>query len=101
MRTLDGGPIELSDARVSDFEARLRGRLLTAQSPDYDEARSLWNAMIDRRPALIARCAGAADVVEAVRFAGEHALLNSVKSGGHNIPGRRFATTAWSSTYPE
>lgn len=88
MRTLDGGPIELSDARVSDFEARLRGRLLTAQSPDYDEARSLWNAMIDRRPALIARCAGAADVVEAVRFAGEHALLNSVKSGGHNIAGQ-------------
>lgn len=88
MHTLDGGLIELSDAQVTEFERRLRGELVTPSSPKYDDARGLWNAMIDRRPALIARCAGTADVVEAVRFAKEHALLNSVKAGGHNIAGQ-------------
>ena len=88
MRVLDGSPIELSDAQLTEFKARLRGELITPRSSHYDDARSLWNAMIDRRPALIARCAGTADVVEAVRFAKEHALLNSVKAGGHNIAGQ-------------
>lgn len=88
MRTLVGGTIDLPAAAVDALGARLRGELITPQSPGYDEARSLWNAMIDRRPALIARCTGTADVVEAVRFAREHELLNSVKSGGHNIAGQ-------------
>jgi FAD/FMN-containing dehydrogenase len=88
MRTLDGETVDLPADAVEALGTRLRGELLTPQSPGYDDARSIWNAMIDRRPALIARCAGTADVVEAVRFASEHALLNSVKSGGHNIAGQ-------------
>src|SRR5205823_3930353 len=53
----------------------------------YDAARTIWNAMIDRRPGLIVRAAGAADVVRTVQFAREHTLLLSVKGGGHNIAG--------------
>ncbi|MGO7259063.1 FAD-binding oxidoreductase, partial [Rhizobium brockwellii] len=54
---------------------------------DYNEARTIWNAIIDRRPGLIARCAGAADVVRAVRFARYNNLLVSVRGGGHGIAG--------------
>lgn len=88
MRTLDGETIELPVETVEAFGNRLRGDLLRPESPGYDDARSVWNAMIDRRPALIARCAGTADVVCAVNFAREHSLLNSVKGGGHNIAGQ-------------
>ena len=56
-------------------------------NPAYDEARSVWNAMIDRRPALIVRCLGAADVVAGVNAAREHGLPLSIKGGGHNIAG--------------
>jgi FAD/FMN-containing dehydrogenase len=66
---------------------RLRGSLLLPGEPAYDEARSIWNAMIDRRPAMIARCLGAADVVAGVSFAREHGLALSIKGGGHNISG--------------
>jgi FAD/FMN-containing dehydrogenase len=66
---------------------RLDGDLLTPGDPRYDESRSVWNAMIDRRPAAIARCASSADVVAAVRFAREHDLEIGVRCGGHNIAG--------------
>ncbi|MGE0354491.1 MAG: FAD-binding oxidoreductase [Gemmatimonadales bacterium] len=85
--TLDGGQITLPQDAVTSFGAALRGQLLTPDSPGYDEARKVWNAMIDRRPAMIARCAGAADVVQAVRFARQHGLLTAVRGGGHNIGG--------------
>jgi FAD/FMN-containing dehydrogenase len=65
----------------------LRGRVLTADDPGYDDARSLWNALIDRRPALIVQCSGAADVVDAVNFAREQGLTLSIKAGGHNVAG--------------
>jgi FAD/FMN-containing dehydrogenase len=65
----------------------LSHRLLTAGDPGYDESRSVWNAMIDRRPAAIARCQSSADVVAAVRFAREHDLEIGVRCGGHNIAG--------------
>jgi len=69
------------------LRARLRGALLLPADPGYDEARSVWNAMIDRRPALIVRCCGVADVVTCVRFARERGLALSIKGGGHNISG--------------
>jgi FAD/FMN-containing dehydrogenase len=85
--TTDGAEKILEDAAVQGFAEALRGRLLRPGEDGYDAARRVWNGMIDRRPALIARCAGAADVLAAVRFAREHELLVSVKGGGHNITG--------------
>lgn len=69
------------------FKAGFRGDVLTPDDAGYDEARSIWNAMIDRRPAVIAQCAGPADVIAAVNFAREHDLLVAVKGAGHNIAG--------------
>jgi FAD/FMN-containing dehydrogenase len=63
------------------------GELLTPDAPGYDDARSLYNAMIDRRPALIARCAGTADVISAVRYAREQGLAIAVRCGGHSVAG--------------
>ena len=81
------GTVELSEAAITAFRRRLAGSLLYPGQTDYDEARTIWNRLIDRRPALIARCAGADDVVTALRFAREHDLLLSVRGGGHNVAG--------------
>ena len=59
---LDGAVIEVPDPALQAFKASFRGALLTADDPAYDETRKVWNAMIDRRPALLARCTGTADV---------------------------------------
>src|SRR6059036_23637 len=72
---------------VEEFETRLRGELLRAAGPEYDAARRVFNAMIDRRPAFIARCAGVADVIESVKFARSNNLLAAVRGGGHNVTG--------------
>ena len=86
--TLGGGAANsFDDATVEGFRKSLQGDLLLPEDKGYDEARTIWNAMIDRKPALIARCRGADDVRTAVRFAGEHSLLTSVRGGGHNIAG--------------
>jgi len=77
----------IADAVVDEFRAGLRGRLLRPGDDGYDEARRLWNGMFDRRPALIARCAGTADVVRAVNFGREHRLPVAVRGGGHSFPG--------------
>lgn len=84
---LSGDPTVIPASEVRDFAASLRGRLISAVDPDYDRARRIWNKMIDRRPALIACCTGAADVAEAVRFAREQNLLVAVRGGGHSFPG--------------
>lgn len=72
---------------IDELRARVRGQILTAADAGYETARRIWNAMIDKRPALIVRCEGAADVGEAVRFAVAHELLVSVRGGGHNVAG--------------
>src|SRR5687767_13186618 len=64
-----------------------RGRLISADHVDYDSARAVWNGAIDRRPRLIARCIGTADVVAAVRFARDHDLEIAIRGGGHNVAG--------------
>src|ERR671939_279255 len=87
IRTSDGADTVLDTQTIEQLATNLRGRLATPGAAGYDEARTVWNAMIDRRPALIVRCAGAADVVRAVRFAAEHRLVLAVRGGGHNIAG--------------
>ena len=84
---LDGNPITLETGAVEALRASLRGELLAPDAPGYDVARSIWNAMIDHRPALIARCSGPADVRRAVEFARAYGILTSVRGGGHNIAG--------------
>ena len=69
------------------FVAGVRGAVLRPGDEGYDDARSIWNGLIDRRPALIVQCTGAADVVDAVNFAREQGLVLSVKGGGHNVAG--------------
>lgn len=85
--TLDGGSCHLSPAQLDAFRAGFRGAVILPGDPSYDEARRVWNGMIDRRPALIARCTGTADVVAAVRLARTHRLLSAVRGGGHNVAG--------------
>ncbi|MDX1375271.1 MAG: FAD-binding oxidoreductase [Burkholderiales bacterium] len=72
---------------LNELKARLRGDLIRPGDADYDAARKVYNGMIDRRPAAIARCADVADVIEAVKFAREHKLLLAVRAGGHNAGG--------------
>jgi FAD/FMN-containing dehydrogenase len=85
--TTTGQETVLEEATVEKLQASLRGPRLRPGDAGYDDARKVWNGMIDRRPALIARCAGAADVITAVNFARTHHLLVSVRGGGHNVPG--------------
>ncbi len=72
---------------LDKYRAGLRGSLLAPGDPGYEEARKVYNAMIDRRPGLIARCADVGDVVASVRFAGETGMLAAVRGGGHNAGG--------------
>ena len=85
--TLSGDYAVISEATVEDFRGSLHGESLLPDDAGYDSARRIWNAMIDKRPAIIARCSGAADVINAVNFARENGLLISVRGGGHNFPG--------------
>jgi FAD/FMN-containing dehydrogenase len=87
LATPDGRRTRLPADAFQAFRAAFRGRLATPLDPDYDAVRKVWNAMIDRRPGMVAYCSGVADVVEAVRFARAHGLLVSVRGGGHNIAG--------------
>jgi FAD/FMN-containing dehydrogenase len=80
--------IFLKGSDVKEFAGRLRGELLLRDSAGYDTARRIWNGAFDRHPALIARCSGAADVMEAVKFAAERELLVSVRGGGHSLSGQ-------------
>ncbi len=77
-----------AEEAVAEFEGTLRGALLRPSDERYDEGRTVWNATIDKHPALIVKCAGTADVISAVAFAKEHSYPISVKGGGHNIAGR-------------
>ena len=82
-----GVSTKVSKAELEKFESSFRGNLLRPGNDGYDEARTIWNAMIDRKPAIIAQCAGVADVIQAVNFAREHELLTAIRSIGHNIAG--------------
>jgi len=82
-----GDPITVTPATVEELKTRVRGALLVAGDKGYDEARAMWNGMIERRPSLVVRALGVADVIAAVNFARDHGVLLSIKGGGHNISG--------------
>ncbi|MDH3207970.1 MAG: FAD-binding oxidoreductase [Gemmatimonadota bacterium] len=84
----------MPQAALDGFKMRLKGPLLVAGDAGYEESRTVWNAMIDRKPALVARCLGTADVIACVQFAREHQLLLCIKGGGHNIAGLATADGA-------
>lgn len=79
--------LALDQAAIRAFEARLSGPVIRPTDAAYDEARRVWNGVIDRYPALIARCTGVSDVIAAVNFARDHDLLVAVRGGGHNVAG--------------
>ncbi|HKQ98501.1 MAG TPA: FAD-dependent oxidoreductase, partial [Candidatus Polarisedimenticolia bacterium] len=80
MKTIDSGKLE-------KLKSGLKGEALVPGGAGYDEARAIWNGMIDKRPAVIVRCRTEADVVRAVNFARDERLVLAVRSGGHNIAG--------------
>jgi FAD/FMN-containing dehydrogenase len=87
MTTHDGPVNSVPAPALRSFAERFRGRLIGPEDQGYDEARSIWNGAIDRRPGLVARCSDADDVVGAVRFARDHDLRMSVRGGGHGVGG--------------
>ena len=92
--TLAGGSASVGEAAWTSFASGVRGGVLTAADDGYGASRRVWNAMIDRHPTAIVRCAGTADVVASVRFAREHDLLVCVRGGGHNVAGKAVADGA-------
>ena len=87
--TKSGGAESLMGEKVvEDLRAALRGELVLAGDADYEDARKVWNGMIDKRPALISCCVGASDVITSVNFARDNNLLVAVRGGGHSIPGK-------------
>src|SRR5437870_9894319 len=74
----------LEENSIADLKANLRGRVIEPHDSDYDDARKVYNAMIDKKPRLIARCADVADVIHSVNFAREREVLLAIRSGGHN-----------------
>jgi FAD/FMN-containing dehydrogenase len=85
--TLEGSRTNVNDADIASLRSNVRGELVVAGDARYDEARRVWNGNVDRRPGLIVRCTGAADVQQAVNFARSLGLLVSVRGGGHSAPG--------------
>jgi FAD/FMN-containing dehydrogenase len=85
--TIDGGTTAIPDAELQALRTTFRGTLIRPDDEQFDDARRVWNGMIDRRPALIARCSGVADVIIAVNFAASRRLLLAVRGGGHSWPG--------------
>ena len=86
--SLSGAEIELEKAAIKELGDALSGPVMLSGHPDYDGARSIWNGMHDKRPALIARCLSNEDVAHAVTFAKERGLLTAVRGGGHSWPGK-------------
>ncbi|RNC68061.1 MAG: FAD-binding oxidoreductase [Desulfuromonadales bacterium] len=93
-RLMNGGEIDLKQDTIDALRMRLRGALLMPGDSSYEESRTVWNAMIDKKPALVVRCLGVADVIACVQFAREHNLLLCIKGGGHNIAGLATANGA-------
>jgi hypothetical protein len=85
---------ELQEASINEFKSAVRGRVIQPRDRDYDDARKVYNAMIDKKPRLIVRCVDVADVISSINFAHQNNLLLSIRSGGHNAGGLGIADDA-------
>lgn len=94
VKTLSGSEVELSQQELDGLKSKLNGLIIFACDSEYEESRTVWNAMIDHYPAFVVRCIGVGDVMTCVQFAREHDLLLCVKGGGHNIAGLATADGA-------
>jgi FAD/FMN-containing dehydrogenase len=94
LSTLNGGVAAIAQGELVALRAALGGQVFLPDEPGYDQARTVWNATIDKRPGLVVRCAGPSDVIQSVRFARQHDLLVAVRAGGHNIAGKAVADGA-------
>ena len=83
----NGAHTTVNESDIQEFSSGFGGKLITSETPGYHDARAIWNAMIDKKPSLIAQCASTQDIVKAVRFAKAHGLLVAIRGGGHNIAG--------------
>ncbi|WP_181892900.1 FAD-binding oxidoreductase [Falsiruegeria mediterranea] len=90
-KILDGGILALKQDALDMLGASLRGNVLVPGTSDYDEARTLWNSMVDRKPVFVIRALGASDVQKAVNFCRDNGLVMSIRSGGHQIAGHAVA----------
>ncbi len=94
MKSREGREIELKQEKADSLRMRLRGPVFLPGDAGYEESRTVWNGMIDRRPSIVARCLGTADVTACVQFARENDLLLCIKGGGHNLAGLASADGA-------
>lgn len=90
VKSMDGSEIDLKQDIVDNLKLRLKGQVLISGDVGFEESRTVWNGMIDKKPAIVVRCLGTADIIACVQFVREHNLLLCIKGGGHNIAG--FAT---------
>src|SRR3954471_17466102 len=81
----------LDEALVQEFAANLRGELIRPEDEGYDATRAIFSGMINKRPAMLVRCAGTADVIQGVNFARTHDLLLSVHGGGYSVAGKAIS----------
>jgi FAD/FMN-containing dehydrogenase len=82
-----GDQFPVNEGEINNLKGALRGDLVAPEDPDYEEARRVWNGLIDKRPGLIVRCEGVADVITTVNFARDNDLQITVRGGGHNVAG--------------
>ena len=94
IKTKDGSEVDVAQEKLDGLKMQVRGSFLAPGDAGFEDSRSVWNAMIDRQPALVVRCLGTADVIACVNFAREHDLLICIKGGGHNIAGLATADGA-------
>ena len=87
IKSIEGRSVSLPAESLDALRGALRGTFSLPGEAGYEEARTIWNAMIDKKPAAVVRAAGAGDVMQAVRLAAQHKLLLAVRGGGHNIAG--------------
>jgi len=95
LNKLNGGIATITPEALAALRSAFGGQVLLPGEPGYDQSRTVWNATVDKRPGLVARCAGTSDVIQAMRFARQHDLLLAIRAGGHNIAGKAVADGAF------